>query len=79
MFSRYAPKSTLALSGSVDFGTTVADGQIYTKEIAILNHGTKSGDYKICVPEEFPFNVMPLEGTIHPGYSQPIRVRLYNG
>ncbi|XP_057307230.1 cilia and flagella-associated protein 47-like isoform X2 [Hydractinia symbiolongicarpus] len=69
----YAPKSTLIISGSVDFGTTVADGQLFTKEISILNHGLKCGDYKIFLKKEFPFHILPLEGTIHPGYSQPIR------
>lgn len=74
IFFRYAPKSTLIISGSVDFGTTVADGQLFTEEIAILNHGLKCGDYKIFLEKGFPFHILPLEGTIHPGYSQPIRV-----
>ena len=74
--SRYTPKSTLTINGVVDFGTTVADGQVFTKEIAILNHGSKCGDYKILLDPNLPFHIMPVQGTIHPGYSQPIRVRL---
>ena len=60
----------------MDFGTTVADGQVFTKEIAILNHGTKCGDFKIFANPALPFHFMPADGTVNPGYSQPIRVIL---
>lgn len=73
---RYAPKSILTINGTCDLGTIVADGQVYTQDIAILNHGIKFGDYKIFIEDDFPFKVMPLEGSIQPGYSQPIRVGL---
>ena len=51
---------------------------MYTKDIAILNHGIKHGDYKIYLEPDLPFKVLPLEGTIQPGYSQPIRVSSLN-
>ena len=75
LFYRYAPKSTLSVSGPVDFGTTVADGKVLTREIAILNRGMRTGEFKIEIPEDCPFFINPTDGTIRPGYSQPLRVR----
>lgn len=72
----YAPKSILAINGSCDLGTIVADGQVYTRDIAILNHGIKYGEFKIDIEDNLPFKVMPLEGFVQPGYSQPIRVSI---
>lgn len=72
---RYCQRPILSIDGIVDFGTCIADGKIYYKEIAILNHGTKRGSFKIHQHSDFPFTIMPSEGVVYPGYSQPIRVR----
>lgn len=72
---RYCQRPILSIDGIVNFGTCIADGKIYYKEIAILNHGTKRGSFKIHQNPDFPFTIMPSEGVVYPGYSQPIRVR----
>lgn len=72
---RYCQRPILSIDGIVNFGTCIADGKIYDKEIAILNHGTKRGSFKIHQNPDFPFTIMPSEGVVYPGYSQPIRVR----
>lgn len=72
---RYCQRPILSIDRIVNFGTCIADGKIYYKEIAILNHGTKRGSFKIHQNPDFPFTIMPSEGVVYPGYSQPIRVR----
>ena len=72
---RYCQRPILSIDGIVNFGTCIADGKIYYKEIAILNHGTKRGSFKIHQNPDFPITIMPSEGVVYPGYSQPIRVR----
>ena len=72
---RYCQRPILSIDGIVNFGTCIADGKIYYKEIAILNHGTKRGSFKIHQNPDFPFTIMPSEDVVYPGYSQPIRVR----
>lgn len=72
---RYCQRPILSIDGIVNFGTCIADGKIYYKEIAILNHGTKRGSFKIHQNPDLPFTIMPSEGVVYPGYSQPIRVR----
>jgi hypothetical protein len=40
---------------------------------SILNHGSKEGQFTIVPDEDCAFQVMPTEGLIRPGYSQPVR------
>ena len=65
----------MEISGSVDYGTTIADGKVIRKEIAILNRGAKNGTFKLSYEGNKPITIVPMQGMVKAGYSQPIRVR----
>ena len=73
---RFSPKPAMEITGPVDFGTPVADGKVLRKEIAILNRGSKSGEFRLKYDGNEPFTIIPMKGVVKAGYSQPIRVRL---
>ncbi len=58
----------------VDFGHVVANSKVISKEVEILNHGSKSGDFKLKYSGEHPIAVIPSAGTIPPGSAQKIKV-----
>ena len=64
----------MEITGDVDFGTLVADSKIIRKEIAILNRGSKNGAFKLIYEGGEPITIIPKQGVVKSGYSQPIRV-----
>ena len=66
----------MEITGDVDFGIVTADGKVLRKEIAILNHGSKNGAFKLVYEGEEPILIIPKQGIVKAGYSQPVRVCL---
>lgn len=71
---RKAPQPAMEITGPVDFGTIVADGKVLRQEIQILNRGSKNGKFKLTYDGKEPLNMVPKQGVVKAGYSQPIRV-----
>jgi hypothetical protein len=71
---RYAPCSQLELSGPADFGVIVADGRVLSRQVAIFNEGTITGEFKIKYSGNKPVTIMPTSGVVKPGHSQMIKV-----
>ncbi|XP_065057284.1 cilia and flagella-associated protein 47-like isoform X2 [Rhopilema esculentum] len=68
-----APKPAMEITGPVDFGTVIADGRILRQEIAILNRGSKNGAFKLSYGGKEQITIVPRQGIVKAGYSQPIR------
>ncbi len=68
------PKPAMEITGPVDFGTVIADGQVIRKEIAILNRGSKNGKFNLTYKGDEPITMIPTQGVVKAGYSQPVRV-----
>ncbi len=66
----------MEIMGPVDFGTIIADGKVVRKEIAILNRGSKNGKFKIAYEGNEPLTMVPTQGVVKAGYSQPVRVSI---
>ena len=64
----------MEITGPVDFGTVIADGRILRQEIAILNRGSKNGAFKLSYEGKEQITIVPRQGIVKAGYSQPIRV-----
>ena len=64
----------MEVTSDVNFGVVTADGKVLRKEIAILNRGSKNGAFKLVYEGKEPISVVPRQGVVKAGYSQPIRV-----
>lgn len=70
----YTPSPQLELSGPADFGVTVADGKVLTREVFVVNEGSLTGEFKIKYNGNQPITIMPSGGIIKPGARQSIKV-----
>lgn len=64
----------MELSGPADFGVTVADGKVLTREVFVVNEGSLTGEFKIKYNGNQPITIMPSGGIIKPGARQSIKV-----
>lgn len=67
-------KPRMEISSNADFGTVIANGKVLQKEIAILNRGSKNGTFKLVYEGNKAISMVPKQGVVKAGYSQPIRV-----
>jgi len=74
ILNRYTPSPQLELSGPADFGVTVADGKVLTREVFVVNEGSLTGEFKIRYNGNQPITIMPSGGIIKPGARQSIKV-----
>lgn len=58
----------------VDFGSTVANSKTIAREISLINHGSKAGEFKIKYAGEQPIAIMPTSGSVPPKSVQLIKV-----
>ena len=64
----------MEITSNVEFGIVIADGKVQRQEIAILNRGSKNGAFKLVYKGSEPISIVPMQGVVKAGYSQPIRV-----
>lgn len=70
----YPTKPILEVDQMVDFGNVVANSKTIAREISLVNHGSKSGDFKIKYAGNQPIAIMPTSGSIPPKSVQLIKV-----
>jgi len=73
-FHRYPTKPILEIDQSVDFGHVVANSKTIAREISLINHGSKSGEFKIKYAGNQPIAIMPTSGSVPPKSVQLIKV-----
>lgn len=66
----------LDLEGPVDFGTVVANSKVLSKEVALINHGSMPGEFKISYTGNLPIVIVPTSGKVSPKTVQMIKVEL---
>ncbi|KAK3096977.1 hypothetical protein FSP39_005325 [Pinctada imbricata] len=70
----YPTQPVLELEPEVNFGNLVANSKTVSKEIALTNHGSKSGEFKIKYSGDKPIVIMPSSGSVPPKSVQLIKV-----
>ncbi|XP_052240686.1 cilia- and flagella-associated protein 47-like isoform X3 [Dreissena polymorpha] len=70
----YPTKPMLEIEQTVDFGNVVANSKTIAREISLVNHGSKSGEFKIKYAGNQPIAIMPTSGTVPPKSVQLIKV-----
>ena len=75
---RYPTQPILEVESEVNFGNLVANSKTISKEIALTNHGSKSGEFKIKYSGDKPIVIMPSSGSVPPKSVQLIKVSKYS-
>ena len=75
--SRYPPQPILEVDQIVDFGNVVANSKTIAREISLVNHGSKSGEFKIKYSGDKPIAIMPTSGSVPPKSVQLIKVKYH--
>ncbi|KAL4233464.1 hypothetical protein ACF0H5_008145 [Mactra antiquata] len=70
----YPTKPILEVDQSVDFGNVVANSKTLAREISLVNHGSKPGEFKIKYAGNQPIAIMPTSGSVPPKSVQLIKV-----
>ena len=58
----------------MDFGNVVANSKTIAREISLINHGSKAGEFKIKYGGNQPIAIMPTSGSVPPKSVQLIKV-----
>ena len=58
----------------VEFGNVVANSKTIAREISLVNHGSKAGEFKIKYSGDKPIAIMPTSGSVPPKSVQLIKV-----
>jgi len=74
IFFSYPTKPILEVDQIVDFGNTVANSKTIAREISIINHGSKAGEFKIKYAGDQPIAIMPTSGTVPPKSVQLVKL-----
>ena len=74
VYFRYPPQPILEVDQIVDFGNVVANSKTIAREISLVNHGSKSGEFKIKYSGDKPIAIMPTSGSVPPKSVQLIKV-----
>eukprot|EP00079_Xenopus_tropicalis_P021661 XP_012813080.1 PREDICTED: cilia- and flagella-associated protein 47 isoform X1 [Xenopus tropicalis] len=72
----FTPSCYLEVDSEVNFGNIVASSKMIHKEIAIRNHGSSPGTFKIKYTGQLPITIAPSSGTVEPKTQQLIRVEI---
>ena len=54
----------------------MANSKTIAREISLVNHGSKSGDFKIKYSGDKPIAIMPTSGSVPPKSVQLIKVKM---
>ena len=71
---RYPTKPILEVDGIVDFGNVVADSKTIAREISLVNHGSRAGEFHLKYAGNQPIVIMPTSGSVPPKSVQLIKV-----
>lgn len=66
----------LEIEEVVDFGSLVASSKTISKEIALTNHGSKAGEFKLKYSGDKPLAIVPTSGNVPPKSVQLIKVNM---
>ncbi|XP_052808119.1 cilia- and flagella-associated protein 47-like isoform X2 [Mya arenaria] len=69
-------KPILEIDQTIDFGHVVANSKTIAREISLINHGSKSGEFKIKYAGDQPIAIMPTSGSVPPKSVQLIKIEL---
>lgn len=72
--SRYPTRPSLELPSKVDFGNVLANSKVISKEISLVNSGSKVGEFSIRYTGDKPIAILPNAGSIPPQSAQIIKV-----
>ncbi|XP_040280927.1 cilia- and flagella-associated protein 47 [Bufo bufo] len=72
----FTPSCCLEIDPEVNFGDLVANSKVIYKEIAVTNHGSSPGTFKIKYSGHFPITISPTSGIVEPKKMQIIKVDL---
>uniref|UniRef100_H2YRU5 HYDIN/VesB/CFA65-like Ig-like domain-containing protein n=1 Tax=Ciona savignyi TaxID=51511 RepID=H2YRU5_CIOSA len=72
----YTPTPLLDLEGPVDFGMVVANSRVLNQEVALINHGSLAGEFKVVYSGSKPIVITPSSGKVNPKTIQLIKVEL---
>lgn len=67
----------LEIEDVVDFGNLVASSKTIAKEISLINHGSKAGEFKLKYSGDKPLAIVPTSGNVPPKSVQLIKVQMY--
>ncbi|KAL5010428.1 hypothetical protein ScPMuIL_012733 [Solemya velum] len=70
----YPSQAVLEIENTVDFGSQVASSKTISHEIALVNHGSMAGEFKIKYSGDQPLAIIPNTGTVPPKSVQLIKV-----
>ncbi|XP_064627283.1 cilia- and flagella-associated protein 47-like isoform X2 [Lineus longissimus] len=70
----YPCQPILTIQGPVNFGNVVACSKVISKEISVINQGSKSGEFKVKYSGDIPISVIPSSGNVPPKTAQIIKV-----
>ncbi|XP_044141503.1 cilia- and flagella-associated protein 47 [Bufo gargarizans] len=70
------PSCCLEIDPEVNFGDLVANSKVIYKEIAVTNHGSSPGTFKIKYSGHLPITISPTSGIVEPKKMQIIKVDL---
>ena len=60
----------------IDFGTMVVANKVVTREVYLMNHGSKPGSFKITYIGKKPLSITPASGEVPPKTAQVLRVSI---
>ncbi|XP_041438289.1 cilia- and flagella-associated protein 47 isoform X2 [Xenopus laevis] len=72
----FTPSCYLEVDSEVNFGNIVANSKVIYKEIAITNHGSSPGTFRIKYTGHLPITLDPSSGTVEPKTKQLIQVEI---
>ncbi|XP_078495986.1 cilia- and flagella-associated protein 47 isoform X1 [Ciona intestinalis] len=72
----YTPTPLLDVEGPVDFGMVVANSRVLSQEVALINHGSLVGEFKVVYTGSKPIVITPSSGKVNPKTIQLIKVEL---
>ncbi|XP_071992034.1 cilia- and flagella-associated protein 47 isoform X2 [Engystomops pustulosus] len=72
----FTPSCYLEIDPEVSFGSIVANSKVVYKEIAVANHGSSPGTFKIKYTGHLPITISPASGIVQPKTMQMLKVDL---
>ncbi|KAM9320035.1 LOW QUALITY PROTEIN: cilia- and flagella-associated protein 47 [Gastrophryne carolinensis] len=72
----FTPSCYLEMDLEVHFGNIIANSKVISKEVAITNHGSSPGTFKIKYSGTHPITITPSSGTVEPKTMQLIKMEL---
>ncbi|KAG8451901.1 hypothetical protein GDO86_003916 [Hymenochirus boettgeri] len=73
----FTPSCYLEIDPEVNFENIIANGKAVQKEIAIINHGSSAGTFKIKYNGHLPITIYPTSGIVEPKTKQFIQVEIF--